>query len=85
MGDTANTSTESTTSTVSTNNTASSDKTPKVSFSKGIKSEFRKIIWPDKKTLAKQSVAVVSISIVLGIVIAVIDAILQYGINFLVK
>lgn len=79
MGDTANT------STVSTNKTASSDKAPKESFTKGLKSEFRKIIWPDKKTLGKQAVAVVSISIVLGLVITVIDTILQYGINFLVK
>ncbi|MFI3211980.1 MAG: preprotein translocase subunit SecE [Eubacteriales bacterium] len=59
------------------------DKTPKVSFWKGVESEFKKISWPDKHTLLKQSVAVVSITIVLGIIIAILDTILQYGVNFL--
>ena len=58
---------------------------PKSEFWKGIKSEFRKIIWPDKETLFKQSVAVVIISVITGALIAVIDRLLQYGINFLVK
>jgi preprotein translocase subunit SecE len=61
------------------------DKAPKKSFFKGVKAEFKKIIWPDKKTLGKQSIAVVSISVVLGLIITLIDFILQYGINFLVK
>ncbi|MDD3413393.1 MAG: preprotein translocase subunit SecE [Lachnospiraceae bacterium] len=61
------------------------DKAPKKSFFKGVKAEFKKIIWPDKKTLGKQAIAVVSISVVLGLIITLIDFILQYGINFLVK
>ena len=40
------------------------DKTAKVSFFTGVKAEFRKIIWPARKTLGKQAVAVVSVSIV---------------------
>lgn len=58
---------------------------PKSEFWKGVKSEFRKIIWPEKDTLLKQSVAVVIISVITGALIAVIDRLLQYGINFLVK
>ena len=61
------------------------EKTQKKSWFKGIQAEFKKIIWPDKKTLAKQTTAVVAVSVVLGAVIAVIDAILRYGIDFLVK
>ncbi|NBH82571.1 preprotein translocase subunit SecE [bacterium C-53] len=61
------------------------DKTAKVSFFTGVKAEFRKIIWPARKTLGKQAVAVVSVSIVLGLIITLIDTVLQYGINFLVK
>ena len=61
------------------------EKTQKKSWFKGLQAEFKKIIWPDKKTLAKQTTAVVAVSVVLGAVIAVIDAILRYGIDFLVK
>jgi len=64
---------------------AVSDKAPKKSWFKGLKSEFKKIIWADRKTITKQTIAVVSISVVLGLIITVIDAILQYGINFIVS
>ena len=33
--------------------------------------EFKKIIWPDKQTLVKETAAVVSVSVVLGAIIAV--------------
>ncbi len=58
-------------------------KTSKPSFFKGVKSEFKKISWPDKHSTFKQSVAVVSISIVVGVIIAILDFVLQYGVNFL--
>ena len=57
--------------------TASNEKAPKKSFFKGLKTEFSKIIWPGKDTLAKQTVAVIITTIVLGIVIAVLDLIIQ--------
>lgn len=59
------------------------NKAPKVKFFDGVKAEFKKIIWPDKDTLLKQSVAVVAVSIVLGAIIALIDTLMQYGVNFL--
>ena len=59
--------------------------TQKTSWCKGLQAEFRKIIWPERKTLAKQTTAVVAVSVFLGLLIAVIDAVLEYGINFLVK
>ena len=52
-------------------------------FFKGVKAEFKKISWPDKNQLFKQSVAVVCISVVLGMIITLLDTILQYCINFL--
>jgi len=60
-------------------------KTQKKSWFKGLQSEFKKVIWPDQKTLAKQTTAVVAVSVVLGALIAVIDAVLRYGIDLLVK
>jgi preprotein translocase subunit SecE len=50
-----------------------------------IKAEFKKIVWPDRNSAAKQSVAVVFISIMLGIIIGVLDVIFQYGVDFLVN
>ena len=58
-------------------------KAPKVKVFDGVKAEFKKIIWPDKDTLLKQSVAVVIVSIIMGAIIALIDVVAQYGINFL--
>ena len=58
----------------------------KVSFWDGVKAEFKKISWPEKTDLAKQSVAVLCTSVVVGIIIAIIDAAVKYGVNnFLVK
>ena len=61
------------------------EKKQKKSWFKGLKSEFKKVIWPDKKTLAKQTVAVTLFSILLGAIIAIVDALLQFGIDFLVQ
>ena len=58
--------------------------TQKKSWFKGLQAEFKKVIWPDKQTLARQTTAVVGVSVVLGVIIAVIDALLNYGIKFLV-
>ena len=57
----------------------------KASAFKGMKAEFKKIIWPDQKTLVKQTVAVVAITAVLGVLISVFDAAILEGINLLVK
>ncbi|WP_455619686.1 preprotein translocase subunit SecE [Eisenbergiella sp.] len=66
-------------------NSSSEEKTSKPKFFDGVKAEFKKITWPDRELLLKQSAAVVGISIVLGGVIAVLDMILQYAVDFLVK
>ena len=58
-------------------------KTPKTSWFKGVKAEFKKIIWPDKKSLTKQTIAVVTVSVVLALIIKVIDVLMTYGIEFL--
>ncbi len=61
----------------------SAEKQTRPSFFKGVKAEFKKIAWPDRKSTVKQSVAVVFISVVVGVIIAVIDYLVQYGVNFL--
>ncbi|MBQ6807458.1 MAG: preprotein translocase subunit SecE [Lachnospiraceae bacterium] len=63
---------------------AKTEKTPKLAkFWGGVKSEFKKISWPDQNDLLKQSVAVVAISVVVGAIITILDFALQYGVDFL--
>ncbi len=61
------------------------DKTQKVKWIDGLKAEFRKIIWPDRKDLTKQTAAVVAVSLALGVIISIVDSVVQYGIDFLIK
>ena len=60
-------------------------KPQKKSWFKGLQAEFKKVIWPDKRTLARQTTAVVAVSLILGALIAIIDAILQFGIELLMR
>lgn len=64
---------------------SSMEKTPKKSWFDGIKVEFNKIIWPDSKSLVKQTTAVIAVSLVLGVIISVLDTGIKYGFDFLVK
>ncbi len=61
----------------------STEKKERTSFFKGVKSEFKKIIWPDRQATLKQSVAVVAISVVVGVIIAILDYVIKMGINFI--
>lgn len=53
------------------------------SFFQGVKTEFKKIVWPSKEQVFKQAVAVVVVAVVIGIVIAVLDAAFGAGLNAL--
>ena len=59
------------------------EKTPKQSWFHGLKQEFRKISWTDRKSVVKQTIAVVSVSVVVGLIIAILDWMIQYGVDFL--
>ena len=61
------------------------EKAPKTSWFAGLKAEFKKIIWPDKKSLTRQTVAVVAVSVILGLIIAVLDLFITYGVDILVN
>ena len=70
----------------------SAEKQKRPSFFKGAKAEFKKISWPDRQSTLKQSVAVVAISVVvgviactvaLGLIIALLDLIIKYGLSFI--
>lgn len=61
------------------------DNTQKKSFFKGVKSEFKKVIWPTKETLVKETVAVVVTSVILGVIIAIVDIGVKYGFDKLLQ
>ena len=60
-------------------------KKQKKSWFKGLKAEFKKIVWPDQKSLTKETAAVVIVSVVVGVIISVVDLIARFGFEFLVK
>ena len=59
------------------------EKAPKKSWFKGVKSEFKKIIWLDKESLTKQSIAVITVTVVLGIVIYLLDYLIELGMGII--
>ena len=62
---------------------ADSNKENKISFFDGVKAEYGKIVWPNGKGAFRQSVAVIIISVVAGLIIALIDFCAKNGVNWL--
>ncbi len=51
----------------------------------GLKKEFSKIAWLDSNTISKQSTAVIAVSVVVAVLIVLFDAIINYGVDFLIN
>jgi len=64
---------------------AEEKKQTKKSWSKGLKAEFDKIIWTDRKTLGKQTAAVVIISAVICVLITLVDSASLQLIEMIIK
>lgn len=60
-------------------------KTAKKSWFKGLKAEFKKIIWPSKESLAKKSTAAIIVTVVVGILIALVDSVIKMGIDLVIR
>ena len=52
---------------------------------KGLKSEFSKIIWLNRKTVIKQTVIVIVVTFIVGVLITVIDFYSQLGLQQIVS
>ena len=58
----------------------------KKGFFSGVVAEFKKIIWPNRNSLFKQTLAVVVSSVILGAIIVLVDLVIRLGIEkFLIK
>ena len=51
----------------------------------GLKGEYSRIIWPDKPTVVRQTITVIVVTIIIGILIALIDSVVQLGIGAINK
>lgn len=56
----------------------------KTSWWSGVKAEFKKIIWPDKKSLVRETIAVFVVTIILAIIIVLIDYVVKFGLDFII-
>ena len=64
---------------------ADKKQTNKKSWWKGLKSEFGKIIWTDQKTLGRQTIAVVVISVIICLLITLVDSASLSLVELLIK
>ncbi len=46
-----------------------------------MKAEFKRIVWPDKNTVVKESTAVIVVTIILAVVIAFLDFVIKTGLD----
>ena len=49
-----------------------------------MKAEFKKITWPDRESLTKETIAVVSVSAALALIIKILDMLMTFGVDILV-
>ncbi len=56
-----------------------------VRFFKEVKSEMKKVVWPSRKQVIKNTLVVIASVIIIGIVIWVLDMVFSFGLEQLVK
>ena len=56
-------------------------KKQKKNWFKGLKAEFSKIIWPTKASILRQTVTVVIVTVIMGVIIAILDQLIQAGLT----
>ncbi|MBE5933165.1 MAG: preprotein translocase subunit SecE [Lachnospiraceae bacterium] len=56
----------------------------KRSWFQELKAEFAKITWPTKSALAKKSTVALIVSIIVGLIIAGVDWVLKFGLDFII-
>ncbi|MCI5997255.1 MAG: preprotein translocase subunit SecE [Peptoniphilaceae bacterium] len=60
-------------------------KQAKSSFLKGVRTEFKKIVWPSKKSVFYYSLAVVIISIISSVMIWGLDSVLKKLLGLIIR
>ena len=57
---------------------------PKESLFAEVSGEFKKIVWPTRRELAKQTTTVLFVSLMFGVIIFLMDLMFGFGINTLI-
>ncbi|NLL71282.1 MAG: preprotein translocase subunit SecE [Epulopiscium sp.] len=71
---------------VSEKKTQKSNSSKKINkFLKGFKGEFKKVIWPNREALFKQTTTVIVVSVLVGITISLMDFVIGAGIHLIVR
>ena len=55
----------------------------KPGFFKTVSVEFKKIVWPSKEDVFRQSIAVTLVALVVGVLVTLFDFLIQYGVDFI--
>ena len=61
------------------------EKTKKPNFFHGVRREFKKITWPTRNDIVKQTVIVTVITVVCSAIIAGVDYLAKFGIDKLIN
>ena len=67
------------------NSEKNSEKTKKPNFFHGVKREFKKITWPSRNDIFKQTVIVTVITVICSAIIAGVDFAAKFGIDKLIN
>ncbi|GHU63659.1 hypothetical protein FACS189418_7390 [Clostridia bacterium] len=62
-------------------NQSSEKNTAKKSWWKSFKAEFKRITWPTRPQVIQETSTVITISFALGVLIAIMDMVIKYGLN----
>ena len=54
-------------------------------FFKGVKSEYSKIVFPNRESLGKQTTAVIIISVIIGVLIFALDLGMKYLLDLVLR
>lgn len=54
-------------------------------FFSQVKAEFKKIIWPSRQSLFRQTVAVIASSVIVGVIIVIVDNVIRIGLNLIIQ
>ena len=61
------------------------EKNGRGAFIDSVKKEYKKIVWPTRDRLTKETIAVVVSSVILGIIIAGLDFLFRSGFSMIIK
>ena len=53
----------------------------KTSFWTGVKAEFKKIFWPNREDVVKQTILIIVVTIILGVLVKFLDTGIQALLN----